>query len=53
MARRDEDPISLPLMEEMSIFVKKKDLKEILEHYLKRVLLEKPEVSLALIRGTY
>mmetsp|Transcript_21206 Transcript_21206/g.25071 ORF Transcript_21206/g.25071 Transcript_21206/m.25071 type:complete len:171 (-) Transcript_21206:292-804(-) len=41
--KRDVDPISGPLMEEMSIFAVKTQVKELLQEYLRRVLLEKPD----------
>jgi len=41
--KRDVDALSGPLMEEMSIFAVKTQVKELLEEYLKRVLVEKPE----------
>mmetsp|Transcript_75100 Transcript_75100/g.150964 ORF Transcript_75100/g.150964 Transcript_75100/m.150964 type:complete len:173 (+) Transcript_75100:25-543(+) len=41
--KRDVDPVSGPLMEEMSIFAMKIQVKELLAEYLRRVLLEKPE----------
>jgi hypothetical protein len=41
--KRDVDPISGPLMEEMSIYAVKTQVKELLQEYLRRVLLEKPD----------
>lgn len=40
---RQEDPLSKPLMEEMSIYAVKMGVKEMMEEYLRRVLLEKPK----------
>ena len=40
---RQEDPLSGPLMEEMSIYAVKTGVKEMLEEYLRRVLLQKPK----------
>ena len=40
---RQQDPFAAPLMEEMSIYALKAGVKELLEEYLKRVLVEKPK----------
>jgi len=40
--KRDVDAISGPLMEEMSIYAMKAQVKELLQEYLRRVALEKP-----------
>jgi hypothetical protein len=46
---RQEDALSKPLMEEMSIYALKMSTKEMMQHYLKRILLEKPADPLAFL----